>query len=174
MRVLVVWGLAVALVGTAAYGSPYWVSWEGEGETAGLPEEFGWTRVWGNWDGQYQGPGANRTLEDGILTYDSLYDPGVYDFSRMHRLGQTDPAPGELFVMEWRLRVDEVVGFSDPGAGVCSDEAWALGFTFAYDRAYSVFEDFAAIPFVPGVFHDYEVISANMRTYDLYIDGELA
>lgn len=163
--------LAVLALGVwSANATPYWIDWEGDD----WPENQGWTRVWGDWEGQYHGSGANRTLQDGVLTYDSLYDPGVYDFSRMHRPGQTDPAPGELFVMEWGLKVDEVVGFSDPGAAVCSDEAWALAFTFAYDRAYSVFEDFAPIPFVPGVFHEYEVISANMRTYDLYVDGELA
>ncbi len=42
-----------------------------EGDRAGLPEEFGWSRNWRNWDGQYQGAGAYRTVDNGILTYDS-------------------------------------------------------------------------------------------------------
>jgi hypothetical protein len=164
------------LVGILAVGvslaqaDPYWVSWEGED----WPENQGWTRVWGNWDGQYQGPGAHRTLENGILTYDSLYDNGVYDFQELFRPGEIDPTPGEVFVAEWRLRVDQVVGRADPGVGVSSDQAWSVGFQFGYDRIYSVFEHFLEIPFEPGVFHAYRMTSPSMIDYQLYIDGELA
>ena len=161
--------LGMLLTAAAARASPYWIDWEGDD----WPENQGWTRVWGNWDGQYQGDGANRTLEDGILTYDSLYDLGVCDFSQMERPGQMDPGPGELFVMEWRLKVDEVVAFADPGVGVCSDEAWAFGLSYAYDRMYSHYEGWVPIEFSPGVFHAYRLESADMRAYDLFVDGQL-
>jgi len=161
----------VAVCVSIAHAERYWIAWEGED----FPENEGWTRVWGNWDGQYEGPGAIRTLEDGILTYDSLYDDGVYDFSVMYRPGQMDPEPGELFVMEWRLNVEEVDSwYGDPGVVLSSDEAWVLGLRFAYDRIYSVFEDYLEIPFTAGGFHTYRVESADMRQYDLYIDSELA
>ncbi|MFH1745772.1 MAG: PEP-CTERM sorting domain-containing protein [Planctomycetota bacterium] len=154
-----------------AQAEPYWIAWEGDD----FPENEGWERVWGNWDGQYEGPGAIRTLEDGILTYDSLYDDGVYDFSLMYRPGQLDPGPGELFVMEWRLKVEQVDSwYADPGVTLSSDERWIVGLRFAYDRIYSVFEEYLEIPFSPGVFHEYRAASGDMREYDLYIDDELS
>jgi len=153
-----------------ATAEQYWIAWEGDD----FPENQGWERVWGNWDGQYEGPGAIRTLEDGILTYDSLYDDGVYDFSKMNRPGQMDPDPGELFIVEWRLKIDHVVGYTDPGVGITSDEAWLLGLAYGYDRIYSVYEDYAVIPIDPGMFHSYRIISPDMRDYHLYVDGELA
>jgi hypothetical protein len=156
----------LALVAVApAVAEPYWITWEGDD----FPDNQGWTRVWGK--GQYQGPGAYRTLENGILTYDSLYDPGVYDFSRMERPGQMDPGLGELFVLEWRLRVEQVDGRADPDVGVCSDHAWAVGFEFAEDRIYSVFEHYLTIPIVPYVWHEYRLLSSDMRHYELFVDG---
>ncbi len=64
--------LALAVIGRA---EPYWIAWEGEGETAGLPEEFGWSRNWGNWDGQYQGPG-DINLITGDENAGSVQDSG--------------------------------------------------------------------------------------------------
>jgi hypothetical protein len=160
----------VWMAGSAA-ATPYWIDWEGND----WPENQGWTRSWGNWNGQHQGPGAYRTLEDGILTYDSLYDDGVYDFYHMFRPGEIDPAPapGQVFVMSWRLRVEQVIGYADPSVGVSSDDAWLLAFEFGFDRMYSVFENYLPIPFAPGVFHEFEVLSTDMRSYDLRIDGDL-
>ena len=152
-----------------ALGEPYWIAWEGDD----FPENQGWERNWGNWDGQYEGDGAIRTLEDGILTYDSLFDDGVFDFSFMECPGQIDPEPGELFVMEWGLEVEEVVGHSDPSVSFWSNEAWRLGFAYSEDHIWSVFEN-ATVPIEAGVFHAYRVVSADMRTYELFVDGELA
>ncbi len=166
--------IAVSLLAVCpwAFSTPYWIEWTGD--DGSWPEEQGWERVWGNWQGQYQGPGAYRTLEDGILTYDSLYDEGVYDFYQMFRPGEVDPGPGQVFVMSWRLIVEQLAGYADPVVGVSSDDAWVLGFQFGLDRMYSVFENYLLIPFAPGVFHNFEVHSTDMRSYDLYIDGDLA
>ena len=162
----------VALLGsTRAEGTPYWVAWEGEGATAAMPEQCGWSRNWGNWQGQFQG-GANRTLENGVLTYDSLYDGGVYDFSYMQR--SIDPDPGEMLEVEWRLKVASVIGPFDPAVSVTSDEAWSVGLSFSESAIFSAFEGYIATPIVPGVFHDYRLTSWDMRTYALYIDAELA
>jgi hypothetical protein len=139
-----------------------------------FPEQEGWTRIWGNWQGQFHGTGAVRTLHDGMLTYDSLYDDGVYDFSAMTRPGQMNPGNNELFICSWRLRVDETHGFmdpGDPGIGLSSDDAWQLGYQFTRDHIRSVFESYLEIPFTPGVFHDYQIVTPDMRSYTLYIDG---
>jgi hypothetical protein len=162
--------VAALASGSVAFCTPYWIDWEGDN----WPEAVGYERNWGNSQGQYQGPGANRTLENGILTYDSLYDPSVYDVYGMERPGQMDPPPGELFVMEWGLKVDIVNGAYDPGLGVFSDDAWGLALYYANDHIYSALEGYLSIPFTPYAWHDYRVISSDMRAYDLFIDGALA
>jgi hypothetical protein len=94
----------------------------------------------------------------------------------MERPGQMDPEPAELFVMEWRLKVDQVTDdhIGDPGVAFFSDGAWAVGFRYAEDHLVSVFEGHQAIPIPAGLWHDYRLTSADMRTYDLYIDEDLA
>lgn len=161
--VVLVW-----LASASALGTPYWIAWEGDD----FPENQGWTRHWGNWSGAYQGPGADRALEGGILSYDSLYDAGVYDYVDIQR--NVDPAPGEQFVMEWRLRIDVVTGWSeDPGIGLFADTTWAVGLHFGVDHVTSAFEADSTIALVHGVFHDYQLVSNDMRMYELRIDGEL-
>jgi hypothetical protein len=167
LRVLAL--IAVLLSAGAAFSTPYWIDWEGDN----WPESVGYERNWGDLQGQYHGSGAVRTLQDGVLTYDSLYDPGVCDFYVMDRPGQMDPGPGELFVMEWRLKVDAVNGAGDPDAGFFSDDAWALGYTYTADHISSVFEGYLNIPFAPYVWHDYRIVSSDMRSYDLFIDDVL-
>ncbi len=166
-------GSAALLIGVleAAHGTPWWVSYEAN---PGYPEQEGWTRVWGNWQGQYQGSGANRTLENGILTYDSLYDAGVYDYNYIERPGELDPGDGETLVMEWRLKVDTVQGWLyDPTVDLASDTGMIVGFAFAYDEIYSLFEDNVHIAILPGEFHNYLLESESMLSYKLYVDGAL-
>ncbi|MEW6251636.1 MAG: hypothetical protein AB1716_13395 [Planctomycetota bacterium] len=167
----VCWVVVVAaLVCSAACAEQYWIRWEGDD----LPEHQGWTRVWGNYQGVYHGFGAYRTLENGILTHDSLYDPGVYDYSLIQRPGAIDPGPGESFVMEWRLRVDDVTVWDyDPSVSVYSDDAWGLTLVYGRARIYS-WNESVVIPFEAGIYHDYCVISTDMRVYDLLIDGCVA
>ena len=162
---------ALGALVTTAGAEPYWVTYEGND----FPENEGWTRYWGNWDGPYEGDGAIRTLQDGILTMDSLFDPGVYDYYRVDRPRQIDPGPAEFFVMEWRGLVEEMSPGTYFAAGlvVGSDDGWQLGFGIYPDAVVSSFED-VSVPVEPGLFHEYRAVSANMRTYELYIDGELA
>jgi hypothetical protein len=148
----------------------YWIDWDG----SDWPEAAGYTRTWGNWQGPHQGAGANRTLENGVLTYDSLYDPGVYDYYYMERAGQMDPGPGEHLLMQWTLKVEVVEGVADPVVGFFSDDGWAFGFEYGEDHFRSVFEGDISVPIAPGLWHEYELISSGLRTYDLYVDGTLA
>lgn len=161
-------GLAAA---PAGWATPYWIAWEGDD----FPENQGWTRSWGNWDGLHQGPGAIRTLENGVLTYDSLYDAGVWDTCSIERPGEMDPDPGEIFVCEWRLRVREVTSvYGDPAVVAISDDAWGVAFDYAEDHIRGGYgEGWLSIPIVPYVWHDYRLLSSDMRAYDLYIDDQL-
>ena len=160
------------LGGLATLAEPYWIEWEGDDWPEN--ENPAWERNWGNWNGQYHG-GAYRTLENGILTYDSLYDFGVFDFYEMDRAGEMDPGPQQVFIMEWRVKVEQVVGYcGDPGVSVTSDSSRKVGFDYWVDHVESVFEPGVIIPIAPGVFHDYRLVSADMAGYKLYIDGQLA
>jgi hypothetical protein len=161
--------LALAALGSS---ETYWIDWEGEGETAGLPDEFGWSRNWGNWDGHYQGGGAYPTLENGILTFDSLYDPGVADYYYVERPGQIDPDPGLIFVMEWRLNVEQVIGTADPAVVVANNTGRIVGLSYSATALISSFEDAVIIPISPG-FHDYRLLSWDMLDYELYVDSAL-
>lgn len=161
---------ALGALALPAGAEPYWITYEGND----LPENEGWNRYWGNADGEYQGPGAYRTVEDGILTMDSLYDLEVYDFVEMTLPGQIDPDPGETFIAEWRLKVEQVDGLIDPAVWIFSDTAMVLGFDYGVSFMRSVFENYRVIPITPGMFHEYRLISADMHIYELYIDGAIA
>jgi hypothetical protein len=169
MKPAVIAGVLMALSGAPGLGNQFWSDWDG----SDWPDALGYTRSWGNLQGPHQG-GANRTLENGILTYDSLYDPGVWDSYYMENFGPMDPGPNEIFISEWRLKVDVVNGDGDPGIGLKSDDGWMLGLMYTEDHIRSVFEGFLEIPFAPHVWHDYQVVSSDMRDYDLFIDGALA
>jgi hypothetical protein len=160
------------LVGTAG-ADEYWITYEGND----LPENEGWGRSWGNDDGQYHGHGAVRTVENGILTMDSLYDLRVYDYAYRYLYGEVDPDPGELFVAEWRVYIEDWVGdygHWDSKVSICSDEGWLLGLGLFPDHVESQFEAGVNIPIAPDMFHDYRLLSWDMHAYELYIDGELA
>jgi hypothetical protein len=147
----------------------YYVAWEGDC----LPEEAGWTRQWGDEVGQYHGTGAVRTIQDGVMTMDSLYDMHVCDGSILHR--SFNPAPGEMFFLEWRLAVDQVTGIAgiptDPGVGFESDDHYGVGFTYGVDFVEGAYDDNLHISITPGEFHDYRLTSWDLRTYDFFIDG---
>ena len=83
--------------------------------------------------------------------------------------------PGELFVMEWRALIEEEVGGPswDSSAWVNSDDGWQVTIGLRPHEVFSQYES-VSIPIEPGVFHDYRLTSSDMRTYELYIDGELA
>jgi hypothetical protein len=143
---------------------PYWVAWEGND----FPENEGWRRRVNG-----EGP-AMRTLADGIMTIDGLWSTQVDDFYRMERT--LDPDPGELFVMQWRLRVHEVIGspltLYDPGVTVYSDDDWTVSLLFGTDFIRS-FHERLEIPMQPAVFHTFEFHSRDMRSYELLLDGAL-
>ncbi len=163
----------VCLVGILALGlgpasaDEYWIAYEGND----FPENEGWTRVYGDENGHGQG-GAERWIEDGALVIDSRRHIAIYDYNVMER--QVDPGPAELFIMRWRLRIDEAGPREDPVVAAFSDDSWGVGSHFGESYLESAFETDVAASFEPGVFHAFEFHSWDMRHYELRIDGQLA
>jgi hypothetical protein len=148
----------------AARADQFWVAWEGND----FPENEGWER-------RLNGVGpAQRTIADGIMTMDGLADRQIDDYYRMVR--PLNPGPGEEFVAQWRLRVDEVDGsplaLYDPGVSINADDGWAVSFLFGTDFILSFYEDLE-FPMAADEFHVFEFHSSDMRTYNLFVDDHL-
>jgi hypothetical protein len=94
-------------VPSAALADQYWITYEGND----YPENEGWDR-------HAYGGGAERYLQDGVLILDGRASPDISDFYRWNL--PSDPGPGEYFVAQWRMRVDEVTGFAEPDVTVGS------------------------------------------------------
>ena len=171
MRLLIIYVTALGMLVTTAGADEYWITYEGND----LPENEGWQRNWGNDDGAHEGTGAVRTVENGVLTMDSLYDDRVYDYACRYLYGEVDPDPSELFIAEWRVNVEDSIGNGrDSMVVVASDNAMQLAFGLFPDYIESKWEDDVTLSITPGIFHDYRVLSWDMQTYELYIDGDLA
>jgi hypothetical protein len=152
--------LTALLVVGAARASPYWVEYEpGNGH---FPEEEGW------WRHTSYG-GDQRWFEDGWLVMDGMADARITDYYEMRRT--VDPGPSEEFVMQWRIRIDELQWYHDPGVAVFSDEKWAVSFVMSLSSIESVFEQGVSAPFEAFVPHSFALRSSDMRTYTLLIDG---
>jgi hypothetical protein len=164
--ILPLWLLASAL---ALRAEPYWVAYEGND----YPENQGWERTFTDPNGIVGQGGAIRTLENGHLIIDSREDVSIVDFYELEH--PVDPPSGEMFIMRWRLRVDQVSsGYAyDPSIGVFSDVFGGVAFEFAEDGLRSVFEGFEKFAYAPGVFHGFEFVSSDMMAYELSIDGSL-
>jgi hypothetical protein len=161
--------LLAGLAAGAGLATPYWVACEGDD----FPENQGWTRIHGAIP-------ATRSLADGSLVIDSRADETIFDYYRLTLAHPLDPAPGEMFRMRWRLKVHDV-GFydEDPAIRVTADDAGSNAFysvmlVFSVFGVHSAFEGFKAAPIERGVFHEYEFDSADMRSYQLRVDGTLA
>ena len=160
---LVLAALLAALAPNAALGNQYWVAYEGND----YPENEGWQRIW------YYTP-AERSLEDGCLVLDMRDDPFMVEFYDWPTGGHVDPDPGELLVMQWRLRVDEVDGYSGPGILIGADNGSVAAFKFHENKIRDTFYAGVEAYFEPGLFHEFELRSYDMMEYQLYIDGNLA
>jgi hypothetical protein len=160
-RLLFTVAAALGLLVSTAGAEPCWITYEGND----LPENEGWTRLTG-------AGGADRWIEDGALVIDSLHDVHIHDVALMEHW--MDPEPGELFVAEWRLLVDEGSGDFDAAVGIA--RSFAPGFVefhFGPDVAWNALDNLW-FDIEPGIFHTYRFESSNMIDFDLFIDDELA
>jgi hypothetical protein len=164
MRVLAAF-MSFAL-GASAVAEPFWVEYDAS--CGQFPEEVGWGRL-------AMSGGAQRSFVDGNLRLDSSAGPGIIDCYGISR--PVDLSPGESFVMEWRLRVNEVHGAADPPV----KPAITVGFDgygmvdFAYSEgSLHILDEHLWIDLDPHVFHDYSFTSSDLLTYELRIDGSVA
>jgi hypothetical protein len=156
--------LGLALCGVTAYADQYWFDFEFN-DPNGLPQGEGWLR-------RCQ-PAPFGVVHDGILTYDSN-DPHSYDFFEYHPPLALDCGPNELFFCEWRVSVQAVSYYGDPGVVIHSDDAWVVALLYDVDVIRSLSEYVTIpIPSPPDAFHDYMLISPDMRHYELYGDAVL-
>ena len=158
-RLLLSLTAALGMMVGQAGAEQFWITYEGND----LPENEGWTRFTGS-------GGADRWIEDGALVIDSLDDVHIHDVAVMDHW--MDPDPGELFVAEWRLLVDEGSGDHDAGVGIA--RSFAPGyvvFLFGPDIARDE-QDLVSFPVEPGIFHTYRFESHDMVDYELFIDGQ--
>ena len=163
LKRLAILGALLGLVPSLALANQYWVAYEGND----YPENEGWTRY-------ATDPPAQRWLQDGSFFIDSRADPSITDNYGMYPAAGIAPASGETFVMTWRLNIYESAPWEDSGVAVTSDDSYEVVFLFAEDYLLSLYEPSVYVQFEPGVFHEYELRSKDMRTYELYLDGHLA
>ena len=153
----------LSLASSGLRADEYWIAYEGND----FPENQGWTR-------RTLAGGAIRTIKEGALVIDSLSNTLIIDSYTWRRPARFDPAPGELFLAQWRTRIDEIRGFMDLTVIVSSDAQWEVGFEMNTDTIRSVLEPGVNSQFEPGLYHVFEFRSADMRSYELRIDGQIA
>jgi len=159
--------LLIVMVAGVATADQYWIAYEGND----FPENEGWERGYG--DGNYPPQDEpDRWLEDGVLVIDTSRDPQLWEYYCMRPI--TDPQPGELFVAEWRVRLDLHSGSRDGTVVFARDASPGhAAFSLANDYLF-VEEEKVVIPIAPGMYHKYRFESPDMNTYSLFIDGKLA
>lgn len=157
------------LIVASVSAEPYWISYEADDGL--FPEQVGWDRL-------IYGPPAERWFDDGALVIDGTTGDEGADFYRMQLNGNLDPEPGEVFVAEWRIRIDEVSAQHpdprDPYVEVISDEGWTVTLLFGEDSVVNFFDFTEGASFVPYVWHEFQLRSPDMRSYTVLMDGHVA
>lgn len=166
MRWFVEITICLLVLGAGARAEPFWIEYDAS--CGQFPEEVGWDRL-------AMGGGARRSLEDGALRLDSLASTSIIDcYGISHPV---DLGPGESFVLEWRLRVNEVYGLADPPVKPVMAVFFAgygrVTLEYSETSLYSLLE-FTWIDFDPHAFHDYSLATSDLLTYTLRIDGSAA
>ncbi len=149
-----------------AAASPFWVAYEGDD----LPENEGWDRGFADEHGPEHG-GAARSIDNGALVLDGLRDDWICDYY-MRDL-PNDPAPGEIYIAEWRLFVDRRSDAGDAGITIARHATPGhVSFRYGADGV-SISPGDITIPLAAGEFHNFRFLSQNMLTYTLQVDDGL-
>lgn len=158
--------LAFALPASAG---EFFLRYDGE---KSYPEQDGWTRLLYDPEG-----GLVRTLEDGALVLDTRASLLTSDRYRTDDAALA-PLAGELLRVTWRVQTT----FSNGGLGlsevalilVASDLRYVelqIGPDFVADDRYLGDEPSLIKPIAPGDFHTFELLTADLERYELYVDG---
>lgn len=153
--------LAAEVWAVWAVASPYSLSYE-----ANAPEEFpesaGFERF-------IRGGGATRTVTGGIFTLLS-HQNNVSDSYRFDGRKNMNPGQGELFVAQWRMRLIPGSGDGDVQVYIAGDDyGGAADLAWGEESLWVVYQ--ASIPLVATDFHVYRLVSSDMQTFRLYVDG---
>ncbi|UCG88004.1 MAG: hypothetical protein JSW71_05520 [Gemmatimonadota bacterium] len=152
-----------AVLATVASADQYWIAYEGND----FPENEGWTRLW-------NGPIAERWIEDGALVIDARESGTTCEWYNWYP-DTVGPDLGELFLLQWRVKVEDVSGdWIGVNLALFSDDCWGVGFYLTEDTIRSAYEPGVSAQFEPDEFHHFELRSSDMRSYHLYIDGAIA
>jgi hypothetical protein len=135
-RILAV--LAAGLWACLVQAEQFWCTYDAS--CGQYPEDVGWDRL-------THAGGDERSFQDGSLVLDGLSSPYLVDDYGIQR--PIELAADETLVMEWRLRVDEVVGVADPVMDVWSEGHGSVTLWYAESAVYSVY-DGAWTPFTSG------------------------
>jgi hypothetical protein len=169
MNRLLIFIAALSCAGfSAANAEQYWIAYEGDD----FPENVGWERHWG----VHVPPGdpnsvPERSIEDGVFVLDTTSDIWLNDYYEIDRA--IDPGPGELFVAEWRVAVDELLVYWDAGIAIARDNPPGhVAVFFGVDQLLIDTADDIVLPIAPGP-HSYRFESWDMDQFQLYMDGAL-
>lgn len=155
--------IVLAISGPLAWAD-WWYAYEADGT---YPEEEGWAR-------SVMGGGAQRWLENGAFVLDSTATTGILDIYAKGMPSLPDPNDAtHAFACEWRLRVDTIVGFWNPTFFLLFEGYGDILLAYDIDRIFSLDEGEYIADFEAGVFHNYRLVTSDMVSYALAIDGTL-
>ncbi len=154
-----------------AKADPCYLRYDADGV---FPEEAGWTRFYDD------GAGESRSIDQGVLTLDTLASRDIFDLYEVSDEALT-PNAGEEFSLSWRMQTtaqDASFPKSDVAVGVINSEhSYAIlyiGSDFVTeDRFLAGFTELAA-SFAPDVAHTFRFLTRDMETYSLFVDGQPA
>jgi hypothetical protein len=166
LRAAAIFVLAGLALTPAGASNIYTVAYEGDT----MPEQGG------TWARHYY-VGATRTIEtDGqgnnYLKLDSYNGWYIYDYYVHTR--QISPSNSEeRFYAEWRQLVTAAHQLPDHGITIASDDGRFIDYSVGVAAIRDGFDGWTA-PIEPGVFHTYRIESADLVSYQLFVDGTLA
>jgi hypothetical protein len=129
-----------------------------------FPEDCGWER-WTN-DG-----GDERWFEDGALVLDGMASIFKADMYKQY-LPSVPVIGEEVLTVAWKLRVDQMNGFGDPGIEISIDGHGDVFLQYCSNsRILSAGECEWVADYTPGTFHKYAFATADLDTYVLFRDG---
>jgi hypothetical protein len=113
-------------------------------------------------------------LEDGTFVLDTITSGDVYDFYARGMPSLPDPNdPTDAFICEWRICIDAINLFWDPTFFLLFKDYGDIFLGYDMGQIYSFHESKYIADFEPAIFHSYRLVTSDMVTYTLAIDGNV-